>query len=300
MKTFTARVAARHIHRLAEGPVWDAARDRVLWVDIEAGQVFEGLLHDGAAGDRIVATARHQFEGTVGAVVPSETGELLVAATNRLVLIDDDGRRPLGPALLPPGTARRFNDGGCDPAGRFLIGSLALDDEQAARHAEGLYRLEFDGSVSELDSDLGLSNGLAWSPDGTQFYSIDTDASIVWVRSYDPVGGEYGHRQVLLRIDGAPDGMCVDEQGNLWIAIWGAGEIRCHAPGGEQLAVVRVPAPHTSSVAFIGQDLGTLLITTARKELTDRQLAEFPDSGRLFLADVGVRGLPTTPWRASR
>ena len=180
--------------------------------------------------ERIVATATHQFEGTVGAVVSSAAGALLVAGRDSLVVIDDDGRRPLGPPLLPPGPARRFNDGGCDPAGRFLIGSLALDDEQAARHAEALFRLEFDGSVSELDADLGLSNGLAWSPDGTEFYSIDTVPGIVWVRSYEPVTGAYGERRVLLDIDGAPDGMCVDEHGNLWIAIWGAGEIRCYTP----------------------------------------------------------------------
>jgi sugar lactone lactonase YvrE len=298
MRAFTAQVAAEHIHRCAEGPVWDAERGRVLWVDIEAGQVFEGHFEVGASGDRIVPAATHQFDGTVGAVVPSNAGALLVAGRDSLVVIDDAGRRPLGPPLLPPGTARRFNDGGCDPAGRFLIGSLALDDEQAARHAEALYRLEFDGSVSVLDTDLGLSNGLAWSPDGTEFYSIDTAASIVWVRPCEPVSGTCGDRRVLLRIDGAPDGMCVDEHGNLWICIWGAGEIRCYASDGEQLAVVRVPAPHTSSVAFVGADLDTLLITTASKELTEEQLAEFPDSGRLFLADVGVRGLPTTPWRA--
>jgi sugar lactone lactonase YvrE len=294
MKTFTARVAAEHIHRCAEGPVWDAARGRVLWVDIEPGQVFEGRLQ---SRDRIVRTATHQFDGTVGAVVSSLAGSLLVAGRDSLVVIDDDGRRPLGPPLFPPGPARRFNDGGCDPAGRFLIGSLALDEEQAARRAEALFRLEFDGSVTELDADLGLSNGLAWSADGTEFYSIDTAPGIVWVRSYEPDTGAYGERRVLLDIDGAPDGMCVDENGNLWIAIWGAGEIRCYTTGGEQLAVVRVAAPHTSSVAFIGADLDTLFITTASKELTDRQLEDFPDSGRLFVADVGVRGLPTTPWR---
>jgi len=294
VKSFPARVAAQHIHRLAEGPVWDAARGRVLWVDIEGGEVFEGRCE---GGERIVTSNRYQFEGTVGAVVSSAAGELLVAGPDSLVVIDDDGRRPLGPPLLPPGWARRFNDGGCDPAGRFLIGSLALDDEQGARHVEALYRLEIDGSVTEMDADLGLSNGLAWSPDGTEFYSIDTAASVVWVRPYEPVSGGYGDRRVLLHIDGAPDGMCVDEHGNLWISIWGAGEIRCYTPDGEQLAVVRVPAPHTSSVAFIGGDLGTLLITTASKELTAEQLDEFPDSGRLFLADVGVRGLPTTPWR---
>jgi sugar lactone lactonase YvrE len=90
--------------------------------------------------------------------------------------------------------------------------------------------------------------------------------------------------------------MCVDQDGNLWIAIWGAGEVRCYSPSGRQQAVVHVAAPHTSSVAFIGEGLDTLLITTAREDLSPAQLVEFPDSGRLFTADVGIRGLPTTPW----
>ena len=293
MKTFTAAAASAERHRLAEGPVWDAGRQRVLWVDIDAGQVFEGRLDAG----QIVRTARHDFQGTVGAVASSVDGLLLVAASHSLISLDRAGGRHRLTRVLPIDRASRLNDGATDPAGRFLVGSLALQHDPAAKPREVLCRWEFDGSITELDGDLALSNGLAWSPDGTDFYSIDTTTGIVWVRSYDPETGAVGEREVLLQIDDSPDGMCVDVEGNLWIAIWGAGEVRCYTTSGMHLATVCVPAPHTSSVAFVGPELDQLLITTARSDLSEHQLAQFPESGRLFLADVGTRGVPTAAWR---
>lgn len=272
--------------------MWDAGRQRVLWVDIDAGQVFEGRFD----GHQVHQTARHDFAGTVGAVVSSADGMLLVAAGHSLVSLNRAGGRHSVTRVLSIDRASRLNDGACDPAGRFLIGSLALVDDAAAKPREVLCRWEFNGSVSELDADLGLSNGLAWSPSGTEFYSIDTRPGIVWVRSYDSASGRVGEREVLLQLDDSPDGMCVDVDGNLWIAIWGAGEVRCYSTAGEQLATVSVPAPNTTSVAFIGARLDTLLITTASKDLTAAQLEQFPDSGRLFTVDVGTTGLPTTPW----
>ena len=284
-REFLARPVSDGRHRLAEGPVWDAPRERVLWVDIDAGEVFEGRYADG----RLTTTRIHGFDGTVGAVVSAADGELLVAAGDRLVVIDDSGkRRQLGERLIPSGATRRLNDGKCDPAGQFLVGSLATDEPGDGR--EQLWRREFDGSVTVLDDDLELSNGLAWSVDGSLFYSIDTTPGIVWVRAYDPVDGQVGNREVHLRIgDGSPDGMCLDSAGNLWIAIWGGGQVRCFSPAGEVLATVTVPARNTTSVAFIGAELDTLLITTAH--------SGDPESGRLFTADVGVRGHPVTPWQ---
>jgi sugar lactone lactonase YvrE len=292
---FLARPVSDGRHRLAEGPVWDAPRERVLWVDIDAGEVSEGRWH----GERLTTTRSHRFDGTVGAVVSAADGQLLVAAGDRLVVIDGSGARSqLGEQLIPAGAARRLNDGKCDPAGRFLVGSLATDD--AADGREQLWRSEFDGSVTVLDDDLALSNGLAWSVDGSLFYSIDTTPGIVWVRRYDPVSGQGGDREVHLLIDdGSPDGMCLDSAGNLWIAIWGGGQVRCYSPAGEVLAIVTVPARNTTSVAFIGAELDTLLITTADSRDTDSRDTDSgaPDSGRLFAADVGARGHPVTPWQ---
>lgn len=178
--------------------------------------------------------------------------------------------------------------------GRFLVGSLALDDRE---RDEVLVRIESSGLVTTLDDDLTLSNGLAFSVTGDRFYSIDTTPGIVWVRDYDTGTGAFGDRREFLTIsDGSPDGLCADADGNLWIAIWGGGQVRCFSPAGDQLATIEVAAPNVTSVAFIGTDLDILLITTAAEELTASQLEQFPDSGRLFTCRVGVRGLPVPYW----
>lgn len=291
MKTYKARVASREAYVLGEGPVWDAAGGRVLWVDIQRGLVLEGELR----ADGVEPVARHALPGTVGAVVPAADGGLLVAAADGLAAIPAGGRVHPGPRLLPGHADSRLNDGACDPAGRFLVGSLALDGRE---HDERLYRLESDGSVTVLADDVTLSNGLGWAPDGNTLYHVDSVPGVVWSRRYDPATGAVGERRELFRIaDGTPDGLCVDVDGNLWIAIWGGGEVRRYTPRGDVLAAVAVPAPHTSSVAFVGPGRDRLLVTTARDGLSQAALAAHPDSGRLFLADVETGGVPTTPWR---
>ncbi|RSM72121.1 hypothetical protein DMB66_05790 [Actinoplanes sp. ATCC 53533] len=281
--SWTAAVASAESFTLGEGPFWDAPRERLLWVDVDAGTVHEGRLD----GDRVAVTGSQQRDRTVGAVVCSLAGELLVAGAQTLLTRPET-------RIVPAGARRRLNDGACDPAGNFLVGTLALGDP---RGDETLVRRERDGSLTVLDDDLNLSNGLAWSPDGTLFYSVDSVPGVVWVRSYDAATGATGPRREWLRItDGLPDGLCVDADGHLWIAIWGAGEVRRYTPDARTAGVVTVPAPHTTSVAFVGADLGRLLITTATAGLGADQLAAYPMSGRLFLADVGVAGLPVTPW----
>jgi sugar lactone lactonase YvrE len=266
---------------LAEGPVWDAARRRLLWVDIKTGEVCGGSLRDGVIVD---AAPLVTFDETVGAVVCAENGQLLVAGARSVFTPGD----PDGATILFDASKNsRLNDGACDPAGRFLVGSMALDDSEGG---ECLYRIELDGSVTVVDQDLTLSNGLAWSPDGTVLYSVDTTPGIVYARPYDPGSGACGARTVALQMkDESPDGLCTDAAGNLWIAIWGAGQVRCYTGGGELVATVEVPAPHVTSVAFIGPELDTLLITSAHEDAS-------PSAGHLFTARVGAAGTPTTAW----
>ena len=285
--------ASSRRHILAEGPVWVAETATILWIDVEAGSVFEGRLH----GHRVKESWKLDFAGRVGAAVPGVDGSILVATADRVVVVTPHGDRIDGPVIVPPGRPSRTNDGGCDPAGRFLVGTMALDDRCGD---ESLYRVEGDGSLTTLDSNLTLSNGLGWSPDGRLLYSTDTQPGIIWVRDYDAETGETGARRQHLRItDGYPDGLCVDSRGYLWVAIWGAGEVRSYSPSGELAATVTVPCPHPSSVAFVGDDLDILLITTASRDLSDRDLTRFPDAGRLFLARVGAAGTPTFAWSAS-
>jgi sugar lactone lactonase YvrE len=287
MIEYTARPALDVHYELAEGPYWDAPRERLLWVDILRGIVFEGSL----AGDRVLVSREHRFDGMVGAVVVADDGSLLVASQESLVVIETDGTRAPGPRIIAEGIAARNNDGATDPQGRFIVGTLSLGREA---NRECLYRVNVDGSLFTIDADLSLSNGLAWSSDGRTFYSVDTLAGIVWKRAYsDPLG----LRERFLSIGGGyPDGICIDAEGNLWVAVWGSAEVRKFSPQGEQTAVVHTSAPHTSSVAFVGRHLDRLLITSGRQDLDAQQLAAFPDSGLLFLADVGVVGVPTPPW----
>ena len=166
-----------------------------------------------------------------------------------------------------------------------------------ARGHETLVRIERDQTVTVLDDDLTLSNGLAWSADGTLLYSVDSVPGTVWIRSYDAVTGVARPRREWLRVaDGIPDGICMDAEGHLWVAIWGAGQVRRYAPGGRLAGIVDVPAPHTSSVAFVGDGLRPAAHHYGDRRSGAEQLAAFPDSGRLFLADVGVTGLPVTAW----
>jgi len=288
--TQAAQIASTERFALAEGPVWDAARGRLLWVDILGGSVLEGHL----GGQAIEVTRRHTFDCMVGAVAVAADGTLLVAAQEKLVFIRPDGSREDGPEVVPSGSQRRCNDGATDPAGRFLVGTLPLD---GASECEELLRLDDNGMLSVLDDDLTLSNGLAWTADGRVMFSVDTRRRLIYCRAYDPVTGLVGERAIHLELtDGYPDGIAMDEQNHLWVAVWGAGEIRRFAPDGLMVDRVTVPAPHTSSVAFAGDDLGTLVVTTATAELESDQLQRFPLSGHLFTCEAPVPGLPLSPW----
>jgi sugar lactone lactonase YvrE len=286
----TATPATSERFRLGEGPVWDGPRGRLLWVDIEGGEVLEGALDGGA----ITVTGRIVFDTMVGAVTVAADGTLLVAAQEHLVVQHPDGTREDGPRVVPAGEARRLNDGKTDPAGRFLVGTLSLGGPS---EREVLVRLERDGGLTVLDDDLALSNGLAWSADGRRMFSVDTLRRTVAVRDYDPGSGAVGPRRVHLRLeDGFPDGIAMDVAGHLWVAVWGGGEVRRYAPDGTLAGRVGTGAPHTSSVAFAGEDLRTLVVTTATSELGEEQLRAHPDSGRLLTVPVDVPGLPVAPW----
>ena len=289
LSVFTATPATDEAFGLAEGPIWDDAKGRLLWVDIPNGLVLEGVLE----GDRLRIVERNEFGENVGAVALRQGGGYLVAAQECLIEVAVDGTRTPGPRVIASGEPRRMNDGSTDPAGRFLVGTLSFGTSSN----EELVRLRRDGSLEVIDDDLTLSNGLAWSVDGSVMYSVDSLTQRVWKRAYDVATGEVGPRAVHLTIeDGKPDGICIDAMDHLWVAIWGGGQVRRFAPDGSQVARVEVAAPHTSSMAFAGPDLDQLVITSATVELTDEQLATYPMSGHLFSARVGVTGLPSVRW----
>ncbi|MBW1639741.1 SMP-30/gluconolactonase/LRE family protein [Microbacterium resistens] len=284
-------IATTESFQLGEGPLWDPIRERVFWVDIQAGRAINGALADDGS---IVVLEVVQLDETVGAVAVSPAGDWLIAGHRRLVHRSADGALGDGPRILPEHSGSRLNDGKPDPAGRYLIGSLRLSGPSTT---ESLVAVDADGSMTTVDDDLTLSNGMVWSADGRTFYNIDTERQTIFCRDYDPVTGATGARKIFLTIDdGLPDGMTVDDEEHLWIAIWGLGEIRRYSPTAQLVQTIHVPAPHTSSVAFAGRALDTLVITTAREGLTDEQLATFPLSGRIFTTKPGVHGVQQPLW----
>jgi sugar lactone lactonase YvrE len=292
MRTWTAEPATGETFVLAEGPSWDAVRSRLLWVDIEGHAVLEGRL----VGRRVEVTGRDVFDGLTSAVSVAADGRKVVAVRDRLVLVDVDGTRRVGPRIVPEGERRRLNDAKADPAGRFLVGTMPLSGTSSR---EVLVQVAPDLSLRVLDDDLTQANGIAWSVDGSALYTVDTQRRTVFVRDYDVETGDVGSRNVHLRLrqdDGFPDGACGDAEDHLWVAVWGAGQVRRYAPDGTQVGVVSVPAPYTSCAAFAGAGLDLLVITTAREGLTDAQQAQHPSSGCLFTVHVGVSGVPVGPW----
>ena len=279
-RRYRATPVSADAYTLGEGPVWDPLRDRLLWVDISEGKVYAGRL------DPFEVIEEWSFESTVGAVAVAEDGTLLVAEREVLTRVDPGGARTEVARVLTTTSGSRLNDGAVDPAGRFLVGSLPLEGES---EQEILVRLE-GGKLTLLDGDLHLSNGLTWA--GNAFYSIDTLPRVVHVREYDPIGPR---RDAFHVAGGQPDGMCLDAEGNLWIAVWGGGRVERRTPAGDLLAVVEVAAPHTTSVAFAGPGLDTLVITSATDGLSPAELAAHPDSGRVFTARVDVAG-PLPPY----
>lgn len=286
-----ARVATAEGHFLAEGPVWDPIRGRVLWVDILAGAVLVGRLSYGGGID---VEERIDFPDTAGAVAVAPGGELLVAGTHRLYVRDGDGVIHPGPEIVA-GAERRLNDGKPDPAGRFLVGT------KGDGVGEQLLSVRPDGLADVLDADLTLSNGIAWSREGDLLYSVDTLRRLIHVRPYDAETGRAGARQVLVAFEhGYPDGLTVDAEDHLWVAMWGAGCVLRITPAGEALARVSLPAPHVSCPVFAGPDLDTLVVTTAQEGMTEADLARHPLAGRLFTVPLAVGGNPPHHWNPSR
>jgi sugar lactone lactonase YvrE len=288
---------------LGEGPAYDAAGERLLWVDIVGPKVHELL----AAEDGWRPGRSWELVEPVGAVVPRAAGGLLVMVGTRFCVLEEDGSLTTVARLDTGGASARFNDCKCDARGRLLAGWMVTDLSTPGE----LVRLDPDGAVSVLLEGVGLSNGLDWSPDGETFYFIDTPTMGVDAFDYDLDAGTLSNRRRVVTFPrgGNPDGMCVDDEGCLWVAAIFAGEVRRFAPDGELLGIVRVPAPQVTSCAFGGPGRDELLITSLSvevpRELTEgwgippvqvAAAAESTTSGGLFACRPGVTGPAATPF----
>jgi sugar lactone lactonase YvrE len=244
----------------AEGPVWHNGWGGLRWVDMFAGDVLSL-----ASSGEITRT----HVGDLAAVVrPRADGGMVVGVERGFALVDPDGAIETLPDLWEAGPIR-MNEGACDPDGRFYCGSYSPTPGTAA-----LYRLDPDGSISTVLTGVTASNGLAWTADGATAYHVD--------------------RRVLVLVPsdvGKPDGLAVDAEGGIWVAIYGGASVHRYTPAGELDEVIAIPASHVTAVTFGGPDLHELFITTSRENLPED--AE-PNAGSVYRARAGLAGMPTS------
>ena len=271
---------------LGEGPVWDARIGRIAWVDIMARR-----LHLTAPDGE---TRTIDLPGPVSCVVPRTSGGWLAALADGFWAVAADGSSERLVDVQSDRLDLRFNDGKCDPQGRFWAGTMALDHRPGAG---ALYRLDPDLTVHRMMEATTISNGLDWSVDGRTMYYVDTPTRRIDTFSFDPASGAIADRQLFVTIDpadGSPDGLTVDAEGGVWVALWDGSRVRRYLPDGTIEREIRLPVSEVTCPVFGGPDLDELYITTAWELLTEAQHALEPLAGGLFRTRPGVRGRAPT------
>lgn len=271
---------------LGEGAIWNHRTGELIWVNITDNIL--NFYSPSKDYNKEMLTGQ-----MIGTVVPAESGKLMVALENGFYQFDPvtGSKKFIGdPEEDIPGN--RFNDGKCDPEGRFWAGTMSLD---GVRNAGALYRLDPDSTVHKMIDGVSTSNGIVWSLNHQKMYYIDTPTHKVMAWDYDSETGNINNPQTAIEIPvdmGSPDGMTIDEEGNVWIALWNGSAVGCWNPEtGELLHTLNVPAKNVTSCAFGDDDLGTLYITTARTGTSDEDIEKFPHAGGLFKIRPGVKGV---------
>ncbi len=270
-----------------EGPIW--WQDALHYVDIEAHRV---LRYDPVSGTETPWDVGER----VGTVVPRSRGGYVIAGDNGFSFLDpaSGAKTPIADPEPDKKPQNRFNDGKCDPQGRFWAGTISTVKQTGDAR---LYMLDTDLQVQEKYGPVTNSNGICWDAGGETMYYIDTPTKKVLAFDFEVESGAISNPHAVvdtavLGIEGSPDGMAIDELGHLWVAICHAGTVICFDPrNGAELDRVDFPCIETTAPAFGGPELSTLYVTTGQKPGLEEPLA-----GRLFSVDLGVRGVPSTPF----
>jgi len=273
---------------LAEGPVWDPRAAVLWWVNIPLGELHR---FDPQTGEDVL----FRLGEPLGAAVPRRHGGLVLALGGGFAFFDP-ARAAAEPIAHPeadrPGN--RFNDGKCDPAGRFWAGTMPAGDPGPTG---SLYCLDPDLHVERRETGVACSNGLAWTRDARTMFYIDTPTRVVSAYDYDLATGAISNRRPVVEIpecQGWPDGMTIDDNDNLWIALWGGSAVVCQDPRtGKLLERIDVPVTHVTSCAFGGPDWRDLYITTARARWDRYEPDPQPLAGNLFRVRLPLPGRPT-------
>lgn len=269
---------------LGEGPIWHPEERALYWVDIAGRAVHR---HDPALGE----TARFPVDDEIGTIGLWTSSSWIAAGRRGVSRLDlRDGRIQViadPEAHLP---ASRFNDGKVDPQGRFWAGTMTHTDAVSA-----LYRLGTDLTLTQVDGPFTITNGIGWSPSGDVMYVVDSMRYVIHRYPFDAGRGELGERGDLIRFDpadGIPDGLTVDERGDVWCAMYGGGAIRRIDAGGALREVLPLPVSRVTSCAFGGPDYDVLYITSAREGLSAARLRAEPLAGAVFACRPGPAGRP--------
>jgi sugar lactone lactonase YvrE len=270
---------------LGEGPWWDAGTRTLLWLDL-----FEGAIHSfqPASGGEVSVNVGQP----VGMFALRSGGGLLAAVRDGLGFADlQTGKFELAVPVEAGIPSNRANDGVCDALGRFWWGTMAYDQTPGAGT---LYRVEPDLTVVPVIRGTTTSNGIDFSPDDSRMYHADTGTGQITARRFDLAAGMLSDPQVIFTAgasDGLPDGLAVDATGDLWVAMWGGSCVLHLSPDGDVKERISLPVTNVTSVAFGGEDLDEMFITTARRGLTEETLAREPHAGSIFRYSPGVAGL---------
>ncbi len=296
MQEFVAEPCTTDLYFLGECCRWDEVRCELYWVDVHEGHFFRA----NADHTSVEVVHRYDLGGNVSALAPllNRDDGWIVAMDQSLWMLGESGQIREVARLEPDdGDAMVLNDGAADPWGSFWVGSMAANE---APGRGSVFRFRQSTGAHTMFGGVTISNGIGWSPDRTTLYFVDSGPGTI--HSYDVVGrGALSGPRVFAQFDttteGTPDGLCVDDEGFIWVAVWGGYEVRRYAPTGELVARVSVATAQPSCCAIGGANGTTLYVTTAQEDLPASALENEPDAGRLFAVDVGVRGRPLDPYR---
>ena len=275
---------------LGEGVTWDAANRRLISVDILRGRIH---LFDPASGSLRTLDAGQP----VGAAVPRRGGGLVLALRDGFATLDTESEslHMVAPVEFDkPG--QRMNDGACDARGRFWAGTMCMQERPGLG---SLYRLDPDGTVHTMATGVGISNGIDWSLDGTRMYYVDSLTQRIDQFDFDLSAGTIANRRPLASIDandGCPDGLTVDAEGGIWLALWGGSALHRYLPDGTLDRILRVPVTHPTTCAFGGPSLQDLYVTSATIKLSESERRLQPYAGAVIRCRPGVTGRAAHPY----
>lgn len=279
---------------LGEGPVWNADEQALYWVDGLRPAIHRYFPLDGRQESFPVGEE-------IGCIAFGRKGEIIVGLRSGVAFLDL--ATGIVEVLATPETDRpgnRLNDGKCDSAGRFWVGSMDAGEEEPSG---ALYRIDGDRTITRMLDGMVIPNGIGWSLDGRTMYVTNSTEQVVMAYDFDGGSGGIDEGREFARIPrqhGMPDGLTVDAEDFVWSAHWGGGRVTRYDPGGKIDGVLSLPVANVTSCAFGGKDLDRLYVTTATFGLSEKELGALPMAGGLFEADVGVAGVPDARYAGSR